>query len=106
MPEDKEPPASPYSPTIQNLVARASEASGADRVNLMMALAAQFHQEHDLTDEGLDEVYHSYFEDYSEARMKFHQAAIRLARLAIHEVEKFHDDNDIPLTNATPKVVN
>lgn len=107
MPEDKPPPPSPYSPVIQDLVAKASEATGPDRANLMMTLAAQFHQEHDLMDEGLDEVYHSYFEEYSKSRMEFHQAAIRLARLAIHEVEKFHDDNGIPLVHTTiSKAVN
>lgn len=89
---------SPYSPKILRLVAQIQEApSPNDRANLLMALAAQFNEEHDPTDPNLEDGYHFYFEDYHNRRTKFQQAALRLGRLALHEVQGYLNENDLPM---------
>jgi len=87
--DPKSPPTAPYSSAFLRLYVKVRQAkTREERGNLMTALASQFHREHDITDEKLNDGYHDYFEEFEEARLKFQQAAIRLARLAMHEVEE------------------
>jgi hypothetical protein len=97
--DDKpQPLKSPYSDAILRLVSQIKEAkTSEERANMMMVLASQFTNEHDATDAGLDEIYHEFFEEYQEARLRFQQAAIRLGRLAMHEVQGYFDENNLPL---------
>jgi len=64
---------------------------------LMLTLAAQFDLEHSLLDDGYNENYHSYFEEYEEARMHFQHTALRLARLALSVI-----DDEVPNTSPPP----
>lgn len=78
----------PYSKATLHLCRQIEEAkSKEERAQLMLQLAARFHQEHDPTDAELNDHYHSFFEEYEHARMSFQQAAFRLARLAMSEVQ-------------------
>ena len=102
MADDPKPAKSPFSDKTLQIVTRIHEAtSPEERSNLFMALAAQFQQDHDLTDAGVDDMYHEYFEDYQRCRLEFQQAALRLGRLALNEVESVHKANHIPLAVQT-----
>ena len=107
MSDSKAPPVKPpYSDAILRFVAQIKEAgSPEERANLMMGLASQFASEHDLTDSGLDDNYHSFFDEYQECRMHFQQAALRLGRLALHEVQGYFDANNLPLPTATKRTL-
>jgi hypothetical protein len=97
----------PYSDTLLRLVAQIQEAKTLDdRANLMMSLAAQFLNEHDFTEAELEDGYHAYFEEYQEARLHFQQAAIRVGRLALHEIEGYCDQNSITLPRVTKTMAN
>jgi len=81
------PIASPYSKATLHLCRQIDGAkSREERAQLLLQLASRFHQEHDPTDAELNDQYHSFFEEYEHARMAFQQAAFRLARLALSEV--------------------
>jgi len=91
--------APPYPKAILHLCQRIQSAeTPEERAQLMMQLASSFHQVHDLTDAKLNDDYHDFFEEYERARLKFRQAAMRLARLAMSEVEEACDVNDVALT--------
>lgn len=82
-------PKSTYSPAFLRLFVKVKQAETREqRGNLMTALATQFCREHDITDPKLNDGYHDYFEEFERTRLKFQQAAIRLARLAMHEIEE------------------
>jgi len=87
--DPKDPSKASYSPAFLRLYAKVKQAkTPEERGNLMVALATQFNREHDVTDPVLNDGYHDYFEEFARARLKFQQTAVRLARLAMHEVEQ------------------
>jgi hypothetical protein len=97
----------PYSDTLLRLVSQIQEAKTHDeRANLMMNLASQFLNEHDFTDAELEDVYHNYFEEYQEARLRFQQAALRVGRLALHEIQGYCDQNSVTLPRTTKTMAN
>lgn len=82
-------PMAPYSPALLRLYVKVQQAkTREERSCLMAALAALFFREHDITDAVLNDGYHDYFEEYDRTRLKFQQAAVRLARLAVHEIDE------------------
>lgn len=105
MAEDKPTPTkSPFSEKMLRIVAKVRETeSPEERANLLMALAAVFAQEHDPTDEDVDDMYHNFFEEYQRSRLEFQQAAIRLGRLAMSEVSMHLQKHDIPLSTFASK---
>jgi len=81
-------PTSPYSKATLRLCRQIEEAkTKEDKVQLMLQLAARYQAEHDPTDAGLNDTFHDFFEEYERARLLFQQAAFRLARLAMSEVQ-------------------
>jgi len=98
-----------YSPAFLQLYVKVKQAKNSqERGNLMTALASQFCREHDITDSGLNDGYHDYFEEFERARLKFQQASVRLARLAMHEIEQAGVVTEAEPTEATvqPKAKN
>ena len=61
----------------------------------MLQLAHQFHAGHNITDATLNDSYHAFFEDYERARLDFQQTALRLARLALTEIEEVLSGDDV-----------
>jgi len=110
MSDEKKPPSDekpPYSDTLLRLVSQIQEAKTHDeKANLMMSLAAQFLSEHDFTDAELEDTYHAYFEEYQDARLRFQQAAIRVGRLALHEIQGYCDQNSMALPRNTKTMTN
>lgn len=51
------------------------------REALMLQLAEQVWSEHDTTDQEMGDDYHSYFEEFETARLKYRQEAFKLSRL-------------------------
>lgn len=88
---------SPYSETLVRLAKKIDQADTIEeRARLMMALAAQFFDEHDYTDACLDESFHYIVDQYQKQRMIFQQTAMSLARLALAEVQVMSEDVDSP----------
>jgi hypothetical protein len=100
--DTKGPPlltAPPYSKAVLHLCQRIQSAeSTPERTELMLQLAGHFHRDHDTTDAQLNDDYHDFFEEYERARLKYQQAAMRLARLAMSEVKEACDRNEMTLT--------
>lgn len=104
---DSDSPKSPYSEVLLRLVSQIQEAKSPDeKANLMMALASQFLNEHDFTNYELDDNYHAYFEEYQQSRIQFQQAAIRVGRLALHEIQGYCDQNNIPISRSFRNITN
>lgn len=90
--------APPYSKAVLRLCQRIKDCkSREERTQLMVQLAKRFHQEHDATDTILNDQYHDFFEEYERAQLQFQQAALRLARLALSEVDETFDANDLTI---------
>jgi hypothetical protein len=87
-----------YSNAVLHLCQRIKDAkTPGERAELMLQLANRFYKEHDPTDAKLNDDYHEFFEDYEQARMNFQQAALRLARLAMSEVDEAFETSDVSL---------
>jgi len=91
----------PFSKALLDVYHRVKNAKTLEeRSRLMAHLAALFHSEHDSTNHKCDEASHEVFEDYEQARMNFHQMTLRLARLALNEVEEALETSGLtPLGN-------
>jgi hypothetical protein len=97
MAAEKTIPDLPYSKVVLKLCKQISiTTSVEDRAQLMLQLASKFHMDNDPTDAHLTDQYHEYFDDYERARLEFQQTALRLARLAITEVEGALNGLDMP----------
>ena len=97
----------PYSEATLALVAQIREArTSGERASLVMSLASQFASEHDPTDDYMNNEYHECFDEYHRMRLKFQQAALKVGRLAMQEVESYFEENNLPMPTAVEIAMN
>lgn len=87
-------------PTISDEVLRlyhqaTSAKSREQRTEALLELAKVFADEHDLTDITATDDWHSYIEEYIQAKLAFEQTALRLGRLAVNTLEVHFQENDV-----------
>jgi hypothetical protein len=88
----------PYSDNLLRLVTKMrSTVNPEEKANLMLTLASLFLSEHDFADEDITDDYHAYFEEYQAARLRFQQAAFRVARLALQEIQSYQNETTDPV---------
>ena len=88
----------PISPEVLRLYQKIRRVRSQDeRKRLMLELAAAFVADHDPTDDTATDTFHAYMEDYEEARLRFQQAALRVARLALDCIDTYESVNDVTI---------
>lgn len=65
-----------------------------ERGNLMVTLANRVVAENDPTDESATDDYHAVIEEFEQARLRYQQAALRVARLTVDLVQQYASAND------------
>jgi len=86
-----------FSHKVLDLYQRFQKASKEERSQLAFELADAFAADHDSTDAAIGDDYHSYFEDYEKARLAFEQESVKIARLAVHVLHEFVQNNNLDL---------
>lgn len=88
----------PFSHRLLNLYRRYQDAkTKEERTAMTGELAEAFLAEHDLTDPGLGDEYHSFFEDYEKARLALEHENLKLTRLAVHVIHEYVQSNKLDL---------
>lgn len=87
----------PFSQELIELYQQWQNLSKDERMSLSLEMAMVFCAEHDPTDEGFSDEYHSYFEDFLEAQLRFETEAMRLSRLAVQRISEHLESHNIDL---------
>lgn len=88
----------PVSPRVLALYKQIRQTqSKAERAQLMMELAAIFAAEHDPTDDTATDDFHGYLEEYEQAKLRFQQAGLRVARLAMDCIDTYAESTGRPI---------
>lgn len=88
----------PFSKRLLDMHREFSGATRERKLELAQELAALFASEHDATDYSATDDYHQYFEEYFQAKLRYEQESLRLARLAANLIsvllEKSADEDE------------
>jgi len=75
-----------------------------ERGNLMVALANRIATENDSTDETATDDYHDVIDDFCQARLRYQQSALRVARLTVDLVQRYADAKDTTVEKVTEQI--
>lgn len=77
-----------------------------ERGELVLQLARQFSEEHDATDEGFSEGFHSVVDSYNQKFLEYSQAGLRLGRVLLHVLDQYADHLSAESPEVTDHSVN
>ncbi len=89
----------PFSQELIDLYQQWQNRSKDERMSLSLEMATVFCAEHDPTDEQFSDEYHSIFDDFLEAQLRFETEAMRLSRLAVQVISDHLSTHGIDLNN-------
>jgi len=77
-----------------------------DKAGIANEIAEVALHEHDFTDFALNEGYHKYYEDFQQARNKYDEASLKLARLALNVIEGYLEVHEMTVEAAIGEAPN